>query len=363
MTAAEAAIRWAVAADLPGAHQQSKRATLTDEVVALAVGHRVQGLLWRAVETGAVSGGHTTEAHARSAFDLGLRTCLIAEATAVLAVDALSEAGVEARALKGAALAHLDYNDPSHRMFGDADILIQQEAYRAALHALKQAGFRRAQPPHRLGWERRFGKGVTFVSPRGSELDLHLRITGGYFGEVIDHRRLWAADSPQFVLAGRTVGALARPGRLLNACCHAVLGGASGLRALYDVALLASSGNDWSTTVTQARRDGVDLVVAQAIQRTWTELGLSMDQPAAVWAMAHQPDRHQVAALSSYSTAASVPRSAEDRGVLTALSRVDRLRYLAGLAFPPRENLSSRGRSYRGHLSLGWRTLRGGRSP
>jgi hypothetical protein len=65
-------------------------------------------------------------------------------------------------------------------------------------------------------------------------------------------------------------------------------------------------------------------------------------------------DKRQEAGLATYATAARAARSDEDRGVLLALSPVDKARYLIGLAFPPRPYLSSRGRTYRTHLTQGW---------
>jgi hypothetical protein len=329
-------------------------------VVTLAVAHRVQGLLWRAIETGTAQAQGESLVRARTAFADGLRTCLLAEETAVVAIEAMAAVDVQARALKGVALAHIDYDDPARRMFGDADVLVRAQDLRAALRSLSDAGFRRSAPSHRFGWEKRFGKSVVLVSPLGAELDLHVRVTGGYFGEVVDRDRMWATSPERFTIAGRDLTALDRADRLLNACCHASLGGASGLRALHDVALLASTGDDWVSTVSRAESDGADLVVAHAIRTAWTQLGLTRDHPAALWASHHRADARQVAALEAYSTASPVQRSAEDRGVLDALSSLDKLLYLAALAFPPRATLNHRGRTYPAHLARGWRVMRRG---
>ena len=351
-------LRHAVAAGLPGASPPATDLVVTPEIVGQAVAHRVQGLLWAAIETGVASGPPEVLAQAENSLAIGIRTCLVAEETAVLALDALASARVETRALKGVAVAHLDHPDPTRRMFGDADILVRPGTYRHALSALEAAGFRRSQPAHRLGWETRFGKSVVMRSPRGAELDLHLRITGGYFGERLDHEALWSRPAATFTVAGREVQALDAPGRLLNACCHAVLGGYSGLRALHDVALLTSRGDGWSQTVAIATEDGLRVVIAQAIRTTWEQLYLDSHHPAIRWATEYQPSRGERTALASYATSADVDAVDEDRGVLLALAPVDKVRYLAGLAFPPRASLAARGRTYRSHLYRGLGVLR-----
>lgn len=76
-------------------------------------------------------------------------------------------------------------------MFGDADILIARGDHRRAIAALGAAGFTRFMPPVHLWWERRFGKTAHLRAPSGGELDLHFMIAPGYFGERIDHDRIW----------------------------------------------------------------------------------------------------------------------------------------------------------------------------
>lgn len=363
MSSAIAVLQRAVAADLVDVDAADiagpSGVAVTKEVIGLAAANRVLGLLWQAVERGHASGSAEDIDLARTAVTSALRTCLIAEETAILAIDALTRAGVEHRAMKGVAIAHLDHADPSTRTFGDADLLVNAQQYVDAVRALDGAGFRRAEPAHRLFWERRFGKSIVMLAPHGAELDLHLRITGGYFGERIDHDRLWAESPAEFTLAGRQIAALDRADRLLNACAHAVLGGGSGLRALHDVALLAMSSSDWMMTAERAEADRVDLVVARGIRSAWTQLSLAREHPAAQWAFAHAEAPDQLRALAAYSTAARVHRTAEDRGVLDALSPVDKLRYLTALALPPRDNLAHRRRTYRAHLAGGWRVMRG----
>jgi hypothetical protein len=330
-------------------------------MIGAAVEHRVQGLLWAAIEAGHVRGDQALMDAAREACLAGLRTCLAAEETAVLAIDALTASSVEVRALKGIAMAHLDHDDPAERMFGDADLLVRAHQLERALDALAAAGFRRAEPAVRGWWERRFGKAVVLHSPVGGELDLHLRITGGYFGERIDHDALWSRPDGPVTLAGRSVFALDREARLLHACCHAVLGGHSGLRAVHDVAhLVLVSGADWRTAVERASRDGADLVVAAGLCTAWDELGLDRAHPAAQWAGEHQAASEQARALAAYRAAIGGEGWApEGRSILAALGPLDRIRFLAGLAVPSTASLRARHRTWRQHLRSGVSALRG----
>lgn len=352
-------LRTAVSFGLPGANPQEL--PLSAEVISLANTHRVQGLLWSAIEGGAITGEEALIERASEALLAGLRTCLISEETAVLALTALGSAGVDMRVLKGIAIAHLDHCDPAERLFGDADILIRRADYNRALAALAAAGFQRAEPPVRSWWEHRFGKAVVLDAPAGGELDLHLAITGGYFGERIDHQRLWASAPDSFELAGRPVRSLDREGRLLHACCHAALGGQSGLRAKRDIAqLLLHSGADWEKTRACAQHDGVELVLAEAVRATWGDLNLDRDDPRARWATSYIADPVQQRALAGYTAAFAEGWAPEGRSILFALSPFDRVRFLAGLAAPSRASMRYRHRTWPRHLRLGVATIRGG---
>ncbi len=354
MSDALAVLRAAVAHGLPGVPRSvDAPPTLTAGVIALAEQHRVQGLLWEAIEAGAVIGDDDVVAAARESLLAALRTCLLAEETAALACGALSFAGVDVRVLKGVAIAHLDHADPAERIFGDADLLIRRVDYKAALAALVAAGFVRAEPPVRGWWEQRFGKAIVLYAPSGGELDLHLAITGGYFGERIEHERLWSASGAPFTLAGATVSGLSAEGRLLHACCHAVLGGGSGLRAKRDVAqLVLVSGADWPSVVADAVVDGVELAVAEAVRATWSELNLDMAHGLAVWASGDSAHSVQATALAGYRNATRQGWAQEGRTTVTALGVLDRVRYATGLAWPSSASLSFRNRTRWQHMRV-----------
>lgn len=351
----------AVACALPGAELPgSKREglPLTDSLVSFAYMWGVEAPLWAGVETGVVRGPDHVVDLARDAYIAALGASLVAEETALLAVEALDDVGVATRALKGLALAHLDHADPAERIIGDADLLIRRADYDRALRSLAAAGFRREEPPIRVGWERRFGKAVLLRAPNGGELDLHLAIAGGYFGARIDHETLWVAPPGQFRLGGHALYALDREDRLLHAACHAVLGGSAALRAEHDVAhLVLIAGAVWETTVARATGHGVDHVVAEAALNAWADFRLDRSHPFAVWATSHHADVAQQRALATYRAPRDHGWGNEGLGVLPALGLLDRARFLAPLALPSRESRHARGRTWRDQARRAWSAL------
>ena len=345
----------AVAAGLTGADLQPM--AVTEATLNQAVSHRVQGLLARALDLGVVTADAQTAVAVRDIHVAALRTCLIAEETAVLAADALATAGIGFRILKGVAIAHLDH-DPSDRVFGDADVLIARRDHGSALDALQRAGFVRDEPPVRGWWERRYGKAIIVRAPHGGELDLHVALTGGYFGHLLTTAELIDRPGDSLALAGRQVMALDPADRLLHACCHAVLGGGSGLRALRDIAqLVLVSDADWQLTVARAERVQAGAVVALAVQRTWAILQLPPDHAAAVWANNAHVSALQQQMLDSYEVAFGSNWMPEGRSLLRALGPVDRALCAIGLAFPSRASLRARHRTLWQHLRRGSATI------
>lgn len=354
----------AIAAGLPGGPRPPPDGwPLTAEILRTSRLHRVQGLVWRAVENGTLRADRAMTDDARHQWQEGLRASLAVEEAAVQALRSFAASGIETRALKGLALAHLDHVDPAERIFNDVDLLVRRGDYDRAVSGLIDAGFKRAEPAVRDWWERRFGKAVVLLSSNGRELDLHLRITGGYFGEQINHDDLWSRASKPFELGGVAVRGLDREDRLLHACCHVLLGGWSGLRAEHDVAqLVLVSAADWTAVVQRAERDGIDLVVAEALRATWTDLQLDRSHPAICWADDHREDLKQTEALASYQSAMRRGTwGSEGLGMLGALSVLNRARFLVGLAWPSTASLNHRQRSRRDHLRQSVGLFRGSR--
>jgi hypothetical protein len=333
-----------------GAEVAPLELTLTD--VDAAVDHRIEGLLVVALKSGVVRASDEVCDRAFAAHLDALERCLMVEESAVRAVVALDSHGIDHRVLKGVALAHLDYQDPAERIFADVDLLVRRADRRAALDALTADGFRRLEPPVREGWEQRFGKAVVLRAPERTLLDLHLSVTGGYFGTMIPHDRLWACSPEVFELAGHEMRALAVRHRFVQACCHTVLGGGSGLRAVRDVAELACSERLTPEMVMEECVEwGVDQVIADAIRIAWQTLGLDPSHSFHQWAATHADDPVQQRAVSGYVAAREAGWGPEGMTVLRALGPTDRARFITGLMWPSAESLRHRGRTRWAHLA------------
>jgi len=135
----------------------------------------------------------------------------------------LTRADVDLTVLKGPAVAHLDWDDPNQRDFGDIDVLVRSDQVATALRTLTRARYERPVPPLRPVLDRVFAKGATLLDPTGYEIDVHRTLAPGSFGLTVDEAALWADRQP-FVLAGTTFRALDAGARLAHTAAHQTLG-------------------------------------------------------------------------------------------------------------------------------------------
>jgi hypothetical protein len=124
----------------------------------------------------------------------------------IAVVDLLAAKGVESRILKGSAVAHLDYDHPGLRSFIDLDVLVRAGDIDRAVGVLSSASFRRTLPEPRPGFDRRFDKGMTLISPSGFELDLHRTFVLGPWGLRVNLDQLWD-QGQEFRVGGRALRA------------------------------------------------------------------------------------------------------------------------------------------------------------
>lgn len=250
------------------------------------------GFLASAVSSGVVTCEEPSVASALwRQWQAELRTCVRLEALAVVTAKLLDEAGIRFRLTKGAALAHLDYPDPSVRTFGDVDVIIHPADWPAAFRLLTESGYRRESPTLPGGYDARYGKGATLTTDEGLEIDLHRRFAIGRFGVTARMETVFDS-SASIELAGRTIPVLDPAYRLLHACFHASLGGFRGLRAFRDVAqLIVVTGADWEATFAVARSWRAEAVVSSAIKDAWSRLQLDLDHPAHVRAVSTPTSR------------------------------------------------------------------------
>jgi hypothetical protein len=206
------------------------------------------------------------------------------ESTCVVMLDALSDAGIRAVTLKGVALSHSIYGDPSLRAFGDLDLLIQTSDWGPAQDVLQEHGWTRKTPEPRPGFDVRFGKGATFSSASGIEIDLHRTLAPGPFGLSLDLDEL-AAATVFFRLGGRFFERLDDDAAFVHACLHAVLAPApSRLVPLRDVAQsLEMAELDWSRITGWGDRWGVEAVIHEALALVVDRLGMPLPDEAATY--------------------------------------------------------------------------------
>jgi hypothetical protein len=213
----------------------------------------------------------------------------------------LDSSEIPFRVLKGSALAHLDYSDPSLRCYGDVDLLVDQTRYAGAIEAFGDVGIARRSEEVSRGFDTRFGKGTTLVTDVGYEVDLHRMLVFGPFGVAITPEDLFAREE-WFTVGSTPLPALALEERFLHACLHAVLGSARPrLIPLRDVAEIAFRDDlDLALVHRLAVRWNAASVVAEAVTTAWDTFGLADAIALSVWAAGYEPTAAEARALRLY---------------------------------------------------------------
>ena len=297
--------------------------------------------------------------------------CLRIEQRLLLLDERFVGAGIEYAVLKGPAVAHTAYADPSLRGFGDLDVLVRGRDFERACRVLREMGFRRNVPEPRQGFDARFGKAAAHRHEDDAmEIDLHRTLVLGPFGLWIEPETL-LDRAVGFRLAGRPIPRLDDTGMLLNVAMHASLGWPPALIPWRDVLEISGGMSvDWGVLADQASRWRLSAVLHDAFATAERTLGCSPPPEAAIFAAARIP-RDEARALGTYvgerrrigGTAVST---------LRAIPNVrDKAAYVRALAFPQRTFMDERyptgsSSSYRGRLMTpgrwAWRRLTATRS-
>ncbi|MDH3707914.1 MAG: nucleotidyltransferase family protein [Acidimicrobiia bacterium] len=312
--------------------------------------HHLIGVLAAAVDDDAVAPGPDPARLELSAQHEALMVATMnLERTLLAVAEVLDAAAVPLRVLKGPALAHTVALDPSHRTFGDVDVLVPGELIEGAVAALIDAGAVRPSPELAPGYDRRFAKSVTLVWD-GHEVDVHRTLAPGPFGLRIDQPSLWAGAS-SFELGGRMLATLDRERHLVHGCYHAVLGDIEPrLASLRDIALLADArALDHDVVRDLARCWQGEAVLAEGLRRTAAALpgrtGGLYD-----WAAERTPSAADRAAFDSYRT----EHRRFARQSLASLRAIDgwgdRAAFVRAVVWPSRAHLDARDLSRRRHL-------------
>lgn len=335
-------------------------------LLAAARKHRLIGQVREAIDQGALPATEAQLKQAVAAHRSVMLRVLSLEQELIAVIDLLAGAGIDTRVLKGSAVAHLDYPQPALRSFIDLDVLVRPANIDEAIRLLGAAGFVRTLAEPRPGFDRRFDKGTTLLSPAGYELDLHRTFVLGPWGMLVDLDDLWNG-AQEFILGGRAVHALTRPNRFLHACYHAALGDwPLRLGSLRDIAEMLrhqdASDQDGEDHIRLAADWGVAAIVAAAVADTHRLLGMDGDSEIALWANHYEPSRRERARLALH-TQADKTFAAQALATVPVIPRLrDKVAYLFALILPGRQYTSGRHQSSLARFRFAVREVRRGRA-
>ena len=274
--------------------------------------------------------------------------------------DAFETAGIDFRVLKGVALAHLVYPDPSWRVYADLDLLVRSDQFDAAVRvASTELGGVQEIPELRPGFDSEFGK-EALVRVGRIELDLHRTFVTGPFGLTIDLDELWR-DATSFVVGESKVLALGPTGLFMHACYNTALGDLPMRRGSVRDLLVCCAHLDTNMDAVAATAGAwrATAVVQRAAELVIDSVDLAADHPLRELARLSVP-RREAWLLRSYLTPSrSYSRQLASLAVISGVR--PRLRYVRALVAPSGEYLRSRGWTERSHLRRAARRLRGAR--
>jgi len=324
---------------------------------------RLSGLAVAAERAGSLiiplSGSEELLAHQREA----MLRCLTLERCLLGLASAFEGSGVPFIVLKGPALAHGVYPDPSWRPFGDIDVLVRAADWPGALEALRRLGFERDLPEPRAGFDIRFGKAATHTGPDGLQIDLHRTLALGPFGLWIENDELFD-QTTTFTLGGRSLHRLDDSASFIHACVHASLGWRPPLLlAMRDVIQTAVVGSPDAPLVSdRARRWHLGAVIEHAVTSASDLIGRELPELADL-AADIPPTERERKALAAYTTTRRNRGGLALSTMLAIPGLLGKAAYARDLLLPSREFLRARrqGRSpsYIGRWTEAGRRLRG----
>jgi len=315
-------------------------------LLAATRAQRLTGFLAAAVADGAFPTTDDQYTDAAEAHLAAMALVLRLERLLLNVAEQFAIAGIDMRVLKGSAVAHRFYPDPSLRSFNDVDVLVPSDAFDEAVRVLARCGGARQYPQPRPGFDRRFSKGTSFDMPCGLEVDLHRTFASGPFGLTVRLDDLWERSWP-FQLGGVELRALDLEPCFLGLCYHAALGDAvPKLLALRDIAqVLACAELDDVRVRSLARGWRAEAALARAMSLTALTLDLGMPHPLIDWARGYRADRVSSRALSAYTH----PGNAYGRQAVAAVRCIPGLAskaaYVRALVWPDEDYVSGQ---YRG---------------
>ena len=316
---------------------------------------RLVGLLQFALETGLAPATDEQEAEVAGHHLAAMSTVLWLERLLLEVVAEFSRAGIAYRVLKGAGAAHLDYADPSQRMFGDIDLLVMPEQFDDAVVVLRKLGDVRRTPEFRTGFDRRFGKGATFLDATEKQLDLHRTFVTGPYGVTARLDDVWAGEET-FVVGGKKIAVPTDEVRFVSTCLHMLADEPPRLVLVRDLAeMLLASRIESDETLRLASNWRAAAAVARGIRATSELLRLEEAHPLQRWARDYAPSRWEQRVLPLYLGGAAYAASSL-AAVRTMPGLANKVAFTAALVVPSREYLASQ---HTGYLRWWWRGARG----
>lgn len=325
--------------------------TTWPRLLELARKQRLVGLLRAVAQDGVLAlrgsqWGRLEEAHGET-----LSETAVAEQRTAEISDLLIESGIESRILKGPALAHLDYPSAGLRPFLHGNLLVRSDQFVDAIATLSRLGYSRIHAEPVAGFDARFRKGTVLISGSGFMVEIHRTIADGPYAMIVEHDELFRS-SADVAVGGHNLLALGPEERLLHACFEARVGDTKPLliRLRDIVQLVLSHDLDLERIEVLSGSWGAQSLVAEAVRRAWTLLGVTDMVPLSAWAAKHPTTRREHKRLLAYHTARS--------RTLVSLQTLDAIRprravpaYLKAVIVPDRSYLEGH---YSGHLSRWW---------
>ena len=333
------------ASGLPNAHRLASR-PLDQDAFALLLSacgqHRVLGLLGSAVRDGAFPVTDEQRTQLESLWQGWLAHGVRVERVLLDVLATLEREQVKGLTLKGVALAHTSYPDPSARVFGDVDVLVAPGRLNHAARILVEAfGAARAEPELRPGFDDRFGREV-LVRVRTIEVDLHRTFVNGAYGTRIDLGSLFETPE-QVMIGGRLVEVLAPNDRLMHSAYGSTLSDwPPRLVAYRDLAqIIAHDDPPLEAMLARASAWRAEAVLATGITNAWRALRLTDRPPLLEWAERYRPTRFD-RALMAGSRGPARGYTSQLTSVLSIPGLSARLAFLGAIAWPSREYRSAR---------------------
>ena len=255
------------------------------------------------------------------------------ESRGAAAIAALRARDIETRLIQGVAMAHLDYDDPADRHFGDVDLLVHGDDMSEAVEILERHGFGRHYPEPKPGFDEHLGKGVALENGEQVVIDVHRTLALGYYGTRLPIDRLW--DDPVPLLLGDVEAfAMSRLNRFLHCAIHMSLSPTKRITAGLDMCTIASGGDgvDADEAIARSIEWGCDRLLADAIEATIAWFPSSFPLPTlAEWARSRRRgpvDRMLAGAYQGRFAGSRLRSLTAIAGVPTLRGRVAASRYL-----------------------------------